>query len=196
MTAAAVLLALVTLERLAELWLARRNTAALLARGAFEAAPEHYPAIVALHAAWLVGLWLFGWDRPVDPVWLAVFLVLQVLRAWVLVTLKDRWTPRIIILRAPLDTTGPYRFLSHPNYLVVIGEIATLPLSLGLPGFALLFSIANAAVLSVRIRAESAALRDGSDGLALADEQHSSDVHAAYHRDSAPENLNATTNSQ
>ncbi|MDR3376258.1 MAG: isoprenylcysteine carboxylmethyltransferase family protein, partial [Ancalomicrobiaceae bacterium] len=169
MTAAAALLAFVTLERLAELWLARRNTAALLARGAVEVAPEHYPAIVALHAAWLVGLWGLGWDQPVDPVWLTVFLLLQVLRAWVLVTLKDRWTTRIIILRAPLVTTGPYRFVSHPNYMVVIGEIAALPLALGLPGFALLFSIANAAVLSVRIRAESAALNGGSNSLPLAD---------------------------
>ncbi|MDR3494434.1 MAG: isoprenylcysteine carboxylmethyltransferase family protein, partial [Ancalomicrobiaceae bacterium] len=89
----------------------------------------------------------------------------------VLVTLKDRWTTRIIILRSPLVTTGPYRFVSHPNYMVVIGEIAALPLALGLPGFALLFSIANAAVLSVRIRAESAALNGGSDGILIADQQ-------------------------
>lgn len=175
MTAAVILLAVVTLERLAELWLARRNTAALLAQGAFEVAPEHYPAIVALHATWLAGLWVLGWDRPVEPIWLAVFLLLQVLRFWVLVTLKGRWTTRIIVLRAPLVTSGPYRFVSHPNYIVVIGEIAVLPLSLGLQEFALLFSLANAAVLTVRIRAESAALRGGSDGPLLADPPHSPD---------------------
>ncbi len=159
MTPAVVLLALVTLERLAELVLARRNTEALLAAGAYEVGSAHYPLIVALHALWLAGLWWFGWDAPLHPVWLATFIALQVPRVWVLTTLGRRWTTRIIVLPgAPLVRTGLYRFLSHPNYLVVIGEIAVLPLCLGLVGFALAFSIANLVVLSVRIRAESASL--------------------------------------
>ena len=162
MTATVVLLALVTLERLGELWLARRNTVALLALGAHEVAPGHYPAIVALHATWIGGLWVLGWNRPIEWGWLAVFLALQLLRAWVLLTLKGRWTTRIVILPgAPLVTTGPYRFVAHPNYLIVIGEFAALPLCLGLPWFALLFSLANGAVLTVRIRAEARALRSG-----------------------------------
>ncbi|PKU25130.1 isoprenylcysteine carboxyl methyltransferase family protein [Telmatospirillum siberiense] len=161
MTAAALLLVLVTAERLAELWLARRNTAALVARGAFEAASGHYPLIVLLHASWLAGLWLFGWARPLNPGWLAIFVVLQGLRVWVLTTLAGRWTTRIIILPgAPLVTRGPYRFLSHPNYLVVIGEIAILPLCLGLFWYALVFSVANAVILAIRIRAENAALSE------------------------------------
>ncbi len=161
MTPAAILLALVTLERLAELVLAQRNTAALMARGAREAAPGHYPLIVALHASWLAVLWIWGASQPVHLGWLAVFLVLQVLRVWTLATLGPRWTTRIIVLPgADLVRTGPYRFVSHPNYVVVIGEIAVLPLCLGLPWVALAFSALNAAVLTVRIRAESAALRE------------------------------------
>ena len=156
-TMAVLLLAAVTLERLAELVLARRNTAALLAQGAYEVAPGHYWLIVALHAAWLGGLWVMGWSAPIDLGWLAVFLMLQAGRIWVLGTLGRRWTTRIIVLPgAPLVTTGPYRFLTHPNYVVVIGEIAVLPLCLGLPWYALAFSIANAAVLWVRVRAEAA----------------------------------------
>ena len=159
MTAAALLLAFVTLERLAELWLARRNTAALVAAGAVEFSPGHYPLIVLLHSLWLAGLWLLGWDSPVNLLWLAIFLVLQVLRVWVLATLGPRWTTRIIVQPGvPLVARGPYRWISHPNYVVVVGEIAILPLCLGLPWYALAFSIANAAVLTIRIRAENAAL--------------------------------------
>lgn len=103
MIPAIFLLAFVTTERLGELWLARRNTAALLAKGAYEVAPGHYPLIVLLHAAWLAGLWGFGAARALDPGWLVVFLVLQGLRVWVLATLGRRWTTRIIVLPgAPL----------------------------------------------------------------------------------------------
>ena len=159
MTPAILLLAFVTLERLAELVLARRNTRALLAQGAAEHAPGHYPLIVALHALWLIGLWVLGWDQPVSAFWFGVFVVLQAARIWVLATLGPRWTTRIIVLPgAPLVAKGPYRFVSHPNYLVVIGEIAVLPLCFGLWWFAILFSLLNAAVLTIRIRAESAAL--------------------------------------
>lgn len=160
MTPAAILLALVTAERLGELWLARRNTKALMAAGAVEMAPRHYTLIVLLHGFWLAGLWLLGWDTPVNSAWLLVFLLLQVLRVWVLVTLGGRWTTRIIVLPGlPLVTSGPYRWLTHPNYVVVVGEIAILPLCFGLTWYALAFSLANAAALTVRIRAENAALQ-------------------------------------
>ena len=159
MTPAAILLALVTLERLAELWLARRNTKTLMSNGAVEVAPGHYPLIVMLHALWLAGLWLLGWGKSLDTVWVTIFILLQVLRVWVLATLGPRWTTRIIVqLGLPLVATGPYRLMAHPNYFVVVGEIAVLPLGLGLPWYALAFSIANAAVLTIRIRAENAAL--------------------------------------
>jgi methyltransferase len=161
MSPAAVLLTLVTAERLAELWLAHRNTKALLENGSIEFSPGHYPLIVLMHASWLAGLWLIGRDNPLDATWLVVFLALQVLRAWVLMTLGRRWTTRIIVRPGdPLVTTGPYRYLSHPNYLVVVGEIAVLPLCLGLTWYALAYSVANAAILTVRIRAENAALID------------------------------------
>ncbi|WP_037073614.1 isoprenylcysteine carboxyl methyltransferase family protein [Rhizobium sp. PDO1-076] len=168
MTATILLLAVVTLERLGELWLARRNTKALLARGATEVAPEHYPLIVVLHGIWIAGLWLIGWDNSLNPIWVMLFLILQVLRIWVLSTLGPRWTTRIIVLRnADLVKSGPYRFLNHPNYAVVIGEIAVLPLCVGMPIYALVFSMANAAVLTIRIRAESEALSEAQHVSAL-----------------------------
>ena len=159
MTAAALLLGAVTAERIAELGLARRNTAALLAKGALEFAPGHYPAIVLMHALWLASLWIFGATHPISPIWFAIFLSLQLLRIWTLMTLGPRWTTRIITLPgAALVSNGPYRIFSHPNYLVVVGEIATLPLCLGLPWLALVFSVANAILLPIRVRAENAAL--------------------------------------
>ena len=160
MTAAAVLLVLVTLGRLAELWLAQRNTAALLARGAVEVARGHYPMIVALHTAWLAMLWFYGVSQPVNQVWLSVFFGLQVARVWVLTTLGARWTTRIIVVPGEdLVARGPYRYVNHPNYLVVIGEIAVLPMCVGLPWVAVVFSVLNGVVLKIRIRAENAGLR-------------------------------------
>ena len=93
-----VILALVTAQRLGELALSGRNTRRLLARGAIESGASHYPLIVGLHAAWLVGLWFLAWDRPANLAWLVVFLGLQVLRVWVIASLGERWTTRIIVL--------------------------------------------------------------------------------------------------
>ena len=153
------LLTLVTAERVGELWLAQRNTRALLQRGGVEHAAGHYPLIVALHALWLGGLWVLAWDLPMQVGWLALFALLQVLRAWTLATLKGRWTTRIItVTEEVLVKRGPYRFFQHPNYAVVIGEIAALPLVFGLWQFALVFSFLNGAALFVRIRAENRAL--------------------------------------
>jgi methyltransferase len=158
-SAIAVLL-LVTAQRLGELVYARRNEAGLRSRGAVEHAPEHYWLIVALHAAWLAGLWLTATDQPIHRVWLFAFVVLQVLRLWVLVTLKERWTTRIIVLpEAPLIRSGPYRFIRHPNYAIVVAEIFVLPMVFGLHAYAIIFSLLNAAVLAVRIRAENRALQ-------------------------------------
>ena len=160
MTAGIVILALVTLQRLGELWLSARNTRRLLARGAHEVGAAHYPLIVALHAAWLAALWWLAPTRPIDAFWLAMFLLLEVARIWVVASLGPRWTTRIIILPGErLVRRGPYRFVDHPNYMVVAGEIAVLPLVFGLWWAALVFTLLNAAVLFVRIRAESQALR-------------------------------------
>lgn len=158
------LLALVTAQRLGELVLARRNTARLVAMGGVEHGAGHYPFIVALHSAWLAGLWIIAWDQPVQPLWLAAYLVLQAMRAWTVLSLGRRWTTRIITVpgEAPVRR-GPYRFLPHPNYLVVIAEIAVLPLVFGAWSYALAFSALNAAVLAVRLRAETAAWRAASE---------------------------------
>jgi methyltransferase len=164
MTWSVPVLALVTLQRLGELALARRNTARLVAQGAIEAGAAHYPLVVAVHAAWLGSLWALARDAPLNAGWLLVFLVLQIMRVWILMTLRSRWTTRILVLPgAPLVRTGPYRYLRHPNYAVVAGEIAVLPLAFGLVWLALVFSVLNAAVLAVRIRAENEALARYAD---------------------------------
>ena len=159
MSFASVILALVTLQRLGELVLSRRNTERLLARGAVEVGASHYPLIVLVHAGWLTALWIWGRDQDVNLAALTGFLVLQGLRLWILAALGPRWTTRIVVLPgAPLVASGPYRYLPHPNYAVVVGEIALLPLALHLPRLALIFTLLNLAVLAIRIRAESRAL--------------------------------------
>lgn len=160
-----VILALVTIERAAELLLAKRNTRRLLAMGAQEFAPGHYPLIVALHGAWLASLWWLGLSRPIQPFWLALFFVIELGRIWVLASLAQRWTTRIIVLPdAPLVNRGPYRFIAHPNYLVVVAEILVLPLVFGLGFVALLFTVLNAVLLAIRIRAEDRALGRAHEG--------------------------------
>jgi len=155
-----IILALVVVQRLVEIVYAERNTRALLARGAVEIGGAHYPLIVLLHAAWLGAIvMLLPLDAAIHWLPLIVFVVLQLARVWVLVTLGPYWTTRIITLEgAPLVRTGPYRFVRHPNYLVVAGEIAMLPLAFGEWTVALVFSVLNAAVLAWRIRQEDAAL--------------------------------------
>lgn len=161
---AALILGLVTAQRLGELVLARRNTRRLLAQGAHEVGAAHYPLIVALHAVWLLGLWYLAvYQLPagqsVNLFWLLLFVVLQLARVWVIASLGGRWTTRIIILPgATLVRRGPYRFLSHPNYWVVAGELLVLPLVFGLAWYGLAFTLLNAAVMWIRIRAEAAAL--------------------------------------
>lgn len=159
MAEAIALLVFVTLQRLAELAWSRRNEARLRAAGAAEAGARHYPLMVGLHAAWLASLWALAWDNPVRPGWAALFLLLQLGRAWVLATLRSRWTTRVLVLPGVrLVRTGPYRLLAHPNYLIVALEVPVLPLALGLPGVALVFGLANLAMLAWRIRVEARAL--------------------------------------
>ena len=157
-----VILALVVLERLAELWVARGNAEALRARGGIEVGAGHYPLLVALHVAWLAALILFvPRHAPIDLVLLALFALLMAGRAWVLVTLGRSWTTRIVTIPGePLVRHGPYRFLRHPNYLVVAGEIAVLPLVFGAWEIALLFTALNLPLLGWRIRIEDRALAE------------------------------------
>jgi methyltransferase len=155
-----IIIALVAVQRIAELVYAEHNTRTLIARGAVEIGRTHYPLIVAIHVTWLIAIVaMLPRDVHVNFILLAVFVVLQGLRVWVLATLGPYWTTRIITLKdAPLVRRGPYRLIRHPNYAVVIGEIAVLPLVFGEVWVAVLFTILNAAVLTLRIRQENEAL--------------------------------------
>ena len=160
--AAIVILLIVTTQRLGELWLSNRNTRRLLGEGAVEVGRGHYPLLVAVHVAWLATLWWWAPGQVINWSLVVLFALLQLARLWVIATLGPRWTTRIIVLPgAPLVRAGPYRFVDHPNYLIVALEIAVLPLAFGLAGVALAFSILNAAILTVRIRAENRALAHG-----------------------------------
>lgn len=155
-----VIIGLVALQRLAELPYAERNTRALVARGAIEIGREHYPYIVAVHVAWLIAIVIALPSPPIIyAIPLAVYVALQVLRFWTLISLGPYWTTRIITLPgAPLVKRGPYRFTRHPNYMIVVAEIAILPLVFGEWQIAIIFSIVNAVVLFFRIREEERAL--------------------------------------
>ena len=162
-----MLLSFLTVQRLGEMAWSRRNTRRLLDRGAVEAGAAHYPYVVAFHAVWLATLWFIGWNAALHPLWTAVFLGLQVLRLWILVTLGARWTTRVIVAPEPLVRCGPYRLMRHPNYAVVFAEIAVVPLALGAPLAALFFSLVHLPLLALRIRIEDRALAE--EGMAGAE---------------------------
>ncbi len=153
-------LGLVAIQRVAELFISRRHERALRAQGAVEYGAGHYPFIVAVHAGWLAALSVWAGVAPVmNPAGIALYLALQPVRAWVIASLGRYWTTRIISLpAAPLVRRGPYRFLKHPNYTVVVLEIALLPLALGAWPIAMVFSVLNAWVLRIRLSAENQAL--------------------------------------
>ena len=156
MTAHVLLVGYVILARLAELLVARRNTRRLLAGGGQEVGRRHYPLIVATHAAWILALaFLVPTETPLVLHFLVPFMLVQVIRYWVIGSLGARWTTRIIIVPgAPLVKHGPYRWLRHPNYWVVAAEIALLPLVFGAWEIALGFSAVNAVLLLHRVRIE------------------------------------------
>ena len=158
MTSGLLLLTFLTLQRLSELVISSRNTKALLLHGAYERGGGHYPVMVALHATWLATLWCFGWNQAAAVPFVVVFLILQAVRLWVMLTLGRRWTTRIIVVPGlPPVTSGPFRFVRHPNYLVVALEIPCVSLALGLVWHAALFAALNVAMLWWRIRAEDRA---------------------------------------
>jgi methyltransferase len=155
----AILLGYVTVQRLAELWWAKQNERRLIAAGGVEYGQSHLRSMMLLHFVWLFGMWVLAYDHAVEPIFLALFILLQIGRFWVLFTLGRRWTIRVIVITGEkLLTSGPYRWLRHPNYAIVIGEIAVVPLALGMPFYALVFSLLNAILLSIRIPQENAAL--------------------------------------
>lgn len=159
---APAILALVVAQRLGELWLSARNTRRLRAAGAVEHGAGHYPLFILLHGGWLAALAVsVSWHTPVNPWLIGAFVALQAGRVWVIATLGGMWTTRVISLPdAPLVRRGPYRWLKHPNYLVVALEIPVLPLAFGLPWLAAGFAAANLALLAHRIRLEDRALAD------------------------------------
>jgi methyltransferase len=153
-------LALVLLQRGGELILAHTNTVRLLRLGAVEVDRAGYKWFVVLHAAWLIALAITV-PAATPPHWplLALFFLLQAGRVWVIASLGRRWTTRLIVRPgAELVTSGPYRLFRHPNYLIVAGELASLPLAFDAFAIAIGFSICNAALLLRRIRLERAAL--------------------------------------
>src|SRR5437762_1657296 len=155
-----VILTLVTLQRIAELYIARRNTRKLIERGGFEVASGHYPLFVVLHGAWLLGLWYLALKLEVSWPWLFAYLVLEAARGWIIAALGSRWTTRIIVVPGEqLIDEGPYKYFRHPNYMVVAGEIFILPMAFGLWWYALLFAALNGALLYWRIKSEDEALK-------------------------------------
>jgi methyltransferase len=157
---------LVALQRLLELRLSRRHERILRDRGAVERGRGHYPLMVTLHVLWLLSTLIEGILRGPDlpaywPIPLALFLLAQSLRYWVILTLGEYWNTRVLVVPGTtLVRRGPYRYLRHPNYVVVAVEIATFPLIFGAWVTALVFSMLNAALLFVRIREENRALAE------------------------------------
>lgn len=155
---------LVAGQRLWELRRSRLNEAALRARGAVEGGRLLYPLIVALHAGFLAGLLIEGWSRgptfsPLWPLWIGLFGAAQALRVWTLRSLADRWCTRLLVVPGmELATGGPYRYLRHPNYLVVVVELMALPLIFGAALTATCATAGNIVLLALRIRQEEGLL--------------------------------------
>jgi methyltransferase len=158
------MVAFVIAQRSVELLIANRNTRRLLRAGGREHGSHTYPMIVILHAAWIVSIVLFiPADQHVTIGLIVTYFVLQLFRIWVIASLGHRWTTRIITLPGcPLVKTGPYRYIRHPNYVVVALEIALLPMAFDAWRLASIFTILNAIVLRHRIRAENTALAEAS----------------------------------
>ncbi len=154
------MLGFVAVQRLAELAWAGHNTARLRRRGAIEADASGHACFVALHAGWLAGLALLV-PAATPPNWwlLGPFVLLQPARLWIILSLGDYWTTRILTLPGtPLVQTGAYRWLRHPNYLIVAAEIALLPLAFSAVALAAAFSALNLALITRRIRIEDRVL--------------------------------------
>jgi methyltransferase len=158
-------LALLALERGVELVVSRRNARRALSRGGVEVGRGHYPAMVIFHGGFLLAcaaerlLWPTRWPIPAAVAALLLALGAQALRWWCVAALRGRWTTRVVVVpgEGPV-TDGPYRWVRHPNYLAVVVELAAAPLVLGAWRTALAFTLGNAFLLAVRIRAEEHAL--------------------------------------
>ncbi|WP_368736063.1 isoprenylcysteine carboxyl methyltransferase family protein [Ectobacillus ponti] len=158
----------VLLQRLLELFIAKRNERVMRQRGAFEFGQGHYKYMVMLHVSFLLAVLLevtlFGRsESPLWPVLLAGFVAVQLLRAWAILSLGAFWNTKIIVLPgAEVVAKGPYKYIRHPNYMVVIVEFLLIPLLFQAYFTAVLFSILNVLLLRVRIRAEEKALMEAT----------------------------------
>ena len=160
-----VFLAVMVAQRIGELLLSARNSHALRARGAREFGSRHYPLLILVHTVFPLllaaeVLLLRAQPGPLWPLWLSLWLAAQALRYAAVRTLGSRWSTRILVLpHEPLVTTGPYRFLRHPNYVAVATELLAAPLLFGAWRTALTVTVLNALALRIRISTEARALR-------------------------------------
>ncbi len=161
-----VVISIVMIQRLIELIVASKNEKWMRSQGAFEVGADHYPVMVLMHTGFFVTLLLevTALDRPLSPIWLVlltIFLIAQVMRIWCLISLGKYWNTKILVLPgADVVKKGPYRWIRHPNYLIVTVELLTLPLLFGAYFTAILFTVLNLWMLSVRIPAEENALKE------------------------------------
>lgn len=161
-----VVISIVIIQRLIELIVASKNEKWMRSQGAFEVGADHYPVMVLMHTGFFVTLLLevTALDRPLSPIWLVlltIFLIAQVMRIWCLTSLGKYWNTKILVLPgADVVKKGPYRWIRHPNYLIVTVELLTLPLLFGAYFTAILFTVLNLWMLSVRIPAEENALKE------------------------------------
>ncbi len=153
----------VAVQRLGELVYSNSNTKRLLAEGGTEVGQSHYPVMIAIHTGWLITMIVLAISKPIENqiVWplIGAYAVVQVGRFWVLHSLGRYWSTKVIdIPDAPLIRTGPYRWIKHPNYVVVVLEVALLPMAFQMWEVAVIFSVLNAAILTWRIKVENQAL--------------------------------------
>lgn len=154
-----LILCVVSVERSSEQWFADRNVAALKKAGAIETGAGHYPWLVGALGAWLLGIWILAWTGEINVWFTVLFFLSMALKLRVILTLGKRWTARIVTVPGEkLVDNGAYRFIKHPNYFFLMGEIIFLPLAFGLQWYAALFAVIIGGFLVVRIKEENQAL--------------------------------------
>lgn len=164
-----IVLLIVILQRIVELFIAKRNEKWMKGQGAYEAGAQHYPFMVAMHVCFFLSLLIeiYVFNRPLSPIWglfLLIFLLTQLLRIWCLTSLGKYWNTKIIVLPdAKVVRKGPYKWIRHPNYVIVATELLVLPLLFSAYFTAILFTILNVWMMSVRIPVEEQALKDATN---------------------------------
>ena len=164
-----IILSIVIVQRLLELVIAKRNEKNMREKGAYEVGASHYPLMILLHVSFFASLlievsYLHLTPSPLFLIFFVMFLCVQGLRIWCLTSLGSFWNTKIIILPGVnVISKGPYKYLRHPNYLVVSIEIALLPLMFQAYFTAVCFTILNAIMLSIRIPTEERALKEATN---------------------------------